>query len=147
MSLLTTLRKDKMQALKEKDSLKNGICSLLLSAIALAEKEKGSELSDEEAIAFVQRELKQTKDTLAQTPTDRSDLIEETKKKIAIIESYLPEQMSEEEIESAIKEIIEENNLEITAKSRGMIMKMMLSKYAGKTDGKTVNAVVGKLLK
>lgn len=147
MSLLTTLRKDKMQALKEKDSLKNGICSLLLSAIALAEKEKGSELSEEEAIAFVQRELKQTKDTLAQTPTDRSDLIEETKKKIAIIESYLPEQMSEEEIESAIKEIIEENNLEITAKSRGMIMKMMLSKYAGKTDGKTVNAVVGKLLK
>lgn len=147
MSLLTTLRKDKMQALKEKDSLKNGICSLLLSAIALAEKEKGSELSDEEAIAFVQRELKQTKDTLAQTPTDRSDLIEETKKKIAIIESYLPEQMSEEEIESAIKEIIEENNLEMTAKSRGMIMKMMLSKYAGKTDGKTVNAVVGKLLK
>lgn len=147
MSLLTTLRKDKMQALKEKDSLKNGICSLLLSAIALAEKEKGSELSEEEAIAFVQRELKQTKDTLAQTPTDRSDLIEETKKKITIIESYLPEQMSEEEIESAIKEIIEENNLEITAKSRGMIMKMMLSKYAGKTDGKTVNAVVGKLLK
>lgn len=147
MSLLTTLRKDKMQALKEKDSLKNGICSLLLSAIALAEKEKGSELSDEEAIAFVQRELKQTKDTLAQTPTDRSDLIEETKKKITIIESYLPEQMSEEEVEVAIKEIIEENNLEATAKSRGMIMKMMLSKYAGKTDGKTVNAVVGKLLK
>lgn len=147
MSLLTTLRKDKMQALKEKDSLKNGICSLLLSAIALAEKEKGSELSDEEAIAFVQRELKQTKDTLAQTPTDRSDLIEETKKKITIIESYLPEQMSEEEVEVAIKEIMEENNLEATAKSRGMIMKMMLSKYAGKTDGKTVNAVVGKLLK
>lgn len=147
MSLLTTLRKDKMQALKEKDSLKNGICSLLLSAIALAEKEKGSELSDEEAIAFVQRELKQTKDTLAQTPTDRNDLIEETKKKIAIIESYLPEQLSEEEVESAIKEIMEENNLEATAKSRGMIMKMMLSKYAGKTDGKTVNAVVGKLLK
>lgn len=147
MSLLTTLRKDKMQALKEKDSLKNGICSLLLSAIALAEKEKGSELSDEEAIAFVQRELKQTKDTLAQTPTDRSDLIEETKKKITIIESYLPEQMSEEEIELAIKQIMEENNLEATAKSRGMIMKMILSKYAGKTDGKTVNTVVAKLLK
>lgn len=147
MSLLTTLRKDKMQAFKEKDSLKNGVCSLLVSAIALAEKEKGSELSDEEAIAFVQRELKQTKDTLAQTPADRNDLIEETKKKIAIIESYLPEQLSEEEVESAIKEIMEENNLEATAKSRGMIMKMMLSKYAGKTDGKTVNAVVGKLLK
>lgn len=147
MSLLTILRKDKMQAFKEKDSLKNGVCSLLVSAIALAEKEKGSELTDEEAIAFVQRELKQTKDTLAQTPADRNDLIEETKKKIAIIESYLPEQLSEEEVESAIKQIMEENNLEATAKSRGMIMKMMLSKYAGKTDGKTVNAVVGKLLK
>lgn len=147
MSLLTTLRKDKMQALKEKDSLKNGICSLLLSAIALAEKEKGSELSDEEAIAFVQRELKQTKDTLAQTPTDRSDLIEETKKKIVIIESYLPEQMSEEEIEVAIKQIMEENNLEASVKNRGMIMKKMLAKYAGQTDGKTVNTVVAKLLK
>lgn len=147
MALLTTLRKDKMKALKEKDSLKNGVCSLLISAIALSEKEKGSELSDEEAIAFVQRELKQTKDTLAQTPADRTDLIEETQKKIAIIESYLPEQMSEEELEIAIKQIMEANNLEANGKSRGVIMKEMLSKYAGKTDGKTVNAVLGKILK
>lgn len=147
MALLTTLRKDKMQALKEKNSLKNGICSLLISAIALAEKEKGSELSDEEAITYVQRELKQTKDTLAQTPVDRSDSIEETKRKISIIESYLPKQMNEKEIEAAIKQIMNENNLEAINRNRGIIMKEMLSRYAGKTDGKAVNKEVSKLLK
>ncbi|NBK97949.1 MAG: hypothetical protein EOM50_08015 [Erysipelotrichia bacterium] len=147
MSLLTTLRKDKMQALKDKDSLKNGVCSLLISAIALAEKEKGSEISDVQALSFVQRELKQTKDTLAQTPKDRKELIEETKSKIAIIESYLPAQMSDEEIETAIKAIMEKLNLGPIAKSRGMIMKEMLSQYAGKTDGKRISEVLAKLIK
>lgn len=147
MSLLVTLRKDKMQALKDKDTLKNGICSLLISAIALAEKEKGTPISDEEALAFVQRELKQTKDTLAQTPANRLALIEETKRKIAVIESYLPAQMSEAEIETAIHKIMEEQHLEAIAKSRGIIMKEMLAQYAGKTDGKSVNAVVAKILK
>ena len=92
MSLLTTLRKDKMQALKDKDTVKNGICSLLISAIALAEKEAGQPLSAEEELAYVQKELKQTKDTLAQTPASRPELIAETQRKIEIIEAYLPAQ-------------------------------------------------------
>lgn len=60
MSFLDTLRKDKMEALKNKDTVKNGVCSLLISAIALKEKEGHAELSDDEAMRYVQKELKQT---------------------------------------------------------------------------------------
>jgi len=101
--LLKQLRKDNMQAMKDHDSLKKGVFSLLISAIALAEKESGKELSKEDELSYVQRELKQTKEALAETPADRTDIIEETNQKIALIESYLPKQMSEEEIKTAIE--------------------------------------------
>ena len=80
--LLTQLRKDNMQAMKEKDTLKKGVLSLLISAIALGEKEKHEALTKDEELVYVQKELKQTKEALAETPADRTDAIEETKKKI-----------------------------------------------------------------
>ena len=66
--LLTQLRKENMQAMKDKDTLKKGVLSLLISAIALGEKEKGETLSKEDELTYVQKELKQTKETLAETP-------------------------------------------------------------------------------
>lgn len=147
MSLLLTLRKDKMNALKEKDTVKNGVCSLLISAIALAEKEQNKELSDEEAAAYIQKELKQTKETLSLTPKDRTDLIEETKRKIEILESYLPKQMSQEEIKEAVEAILAEKNLEAIKKNQGILIKEMMAKYKGKTDGKTVSTVIQTILK
>ena len=145
MSLLTTLRKDKMQALKDKDTVKNGICSLLISAIALAEKEAGQPLSAEEELAYVQKELKQTKDTLAQTPASRPELIAETQRKIEIIEAYLPAQMSEAELDDALRAVIAELQLEPVMKNKGTLIKAMMARYKGKTDGKSVNAAVGRL--
>lgn len=145
--LLTQIRKDNMQAMKDKDTLKKGVCSLLISAIALAEKEGGKTLSKEEELTYVQRELKQTKETLKETPSDRIDLIEETKKKIALLEAYLPAQMSEEEIKKAIEEMMSEKGLEATKKSQGIIMKGMMAKFKGSTDGKTVNKVLATILK
>ena len=144
--LLTQLRKDNMQAMKEKDNLKKGVLSLVISAIALAEKESKEVLSKEDELTYVQRELKQTRETLAETPEDRTDLLEETKKKIEILESYLPQQLSEEEIKQAIETIIQEHNLPLEKKSQGIIMKEMMAKYKGQTDGKTVNKVLGTIL-
>ena len=91
--LLTQLRKENMQAMKDKDTLKKGVLSLLISAIALGEKEKGETLSKEDELTYVQKELKQTRETLAETPADRAELIAETEKKIAILEAYLPKQI------------------------------------------------------
>ena len=144
--LLTQLRKDNMQAMKEKDNLKKGVLSLVISAIALAEKESKEVLSKEDELTYVQRELKQTRETLAETPEDRTDLLEDTKKKIEILESYLPQQLSEEEIKQAIEAIIQEHNLPLEKKSQGIIMKEMMAKYKGQTDGKTVNKVLGTIL-
>lgn len=146
MTFLEKLRKDKMQAMREKDKVREGVLSLMMSAILLAEKEKHAPLTDEEALRFVQREAKQTRDALDMTPESRSDLIEELKKKLEIIEAYLPAQMTEEEIRAAITAIIEEKGLELSPKARGLIMKEIMAKYAGKTDGKMVSSVLGSML-
>ena len=144
--LLTQLRKENMQAMKDKDTLKKGVLSLLISAIALGEKENGETLSKEDELTYVQKELKQTRETLAETPADRAELIAETEKKIAILEAYLPKQMSEEEIKAAIEAIMQEKGLEPVKKAQGVIMKEMMAKYRGQTDGKTVNKVLAGIL-
>lgn len=145
-ALLTQLRKDNMQAMKEHDNVKKGVLSLVVSAIALAEKEGGKELSKEEELTYVQRELKQTREALEETPASRTDLIEETKTKIAILEGYLPKQLSEQEIKEAIETFLKENNLEPIKKNQGPIMKEIMAKYKGQTDGKTVNKVLSAML-
>ena len=78
MSFLDNLRKDKMMAMKEKDKLKAAVISNMMSVIALAEKEEKKTLTDDEAIKFVQRELKQAKDTLEMLPADRTDAVSYT---------------------------------------------------------------------
>lgn len=144
--LLKQLRKDNMMAMKEYDTVKKGVLGMVISAVALAEKEKGVELSKEDELTYVQRELKQTRDSLQQTPVSRTDLIEETKKKIEILESYLPKQLSAEEIKEAIEKIMSEKGLEPVKKSQGVVMKEMMAQYKGQVDGKLVNQVLGTLL-
>ena len=94
-----------------------------------------------------QKELKQTRESLTETPADRTDLIEETKKKNEILESYLPRQLTEEEIKTAIESILTEKGLEPVKKSQGVVMKEIMAKYKGQTDGKTVNKVLSTILK
>ncbi|WP_300410665.1 GatB/YqeY domain-containing protein [Lagierella sp.] len=147
MSFLERLRKDKMKALKDKDKLKVNVVTLLMSSIALEEKESKKELTDEQAIKFVQKELKQLKDTLDQTPEDREDIISETEDRIRIVESYLPKQAEPEEIDKEIISFIESEGLSKEPKNKGIIIKHILGKFGAKTDGKTVNGVVDKVLK
>lgn len=147
MELLNKLRKDNLQAMKEKDSLKKGVLSLVIAAIALAEKEEKRELSLEEEYTYVMKELKQTKDALNETPADRTELIEETRKKIALLESYLPKQLTVEEVESIIKEFIEKEGIEPIKKNQGIIIKHVLNNYKGSVDGKLVNSVLATILK
>ena len=145
--LLIELRKANMQAMKDHDTVKKGVLSLVISSIALAEKEDGKTLTREEELTFIQKELKQTRESLTETPADRTDLIEETKKKIEILESYLPRQLTEEEIKIAIESILTEKGLEPVKKSQGVVMKEIMAKYKGQTDGKTVNKVLSTILK
>lgn len=147
MTFLENLKKDNIQAMKDKDTLKKGVCTLLISAIALAEKEKKEALTDDEAIKFVQREVKQTKEALSLTPESRQDLIEEAKKKLEILEGYLPKQLSIDELEKEIQHFISDNQLEAIKKNQGQITKGIMAKLHGSTDGKSINEALSKILK
>lgn len=144
--LLLQLKKDNMKAMKEHDTLAKGVLSLVISSIALAEKEAGKTLQKEDELAYVQREIKQTRETLESIPEGRDDLKEETNRKLALLESYLPQQLSKDEIHDIILQILNEKGLELIKRNQGPVMKEVLAKYKGQTDGKTVNAVLATIL-
>lgn len=147
MSFLSNLRKDKMNAMREKDKLKGAVVTNLMSAISLAEKEAKRELTDAEALVYVQKELKKNEDTLESLPENRVENIEEAKARIAIIKSYLPSQLSEEELADEILKIVEEKELEKSPKSLGTIIPIILEKFPARTDGKQISKVASKVLK
>ena len=101
--LLLQLRKDNMKAMKEHDTLTKGVLSLVISAIALAEKEAGHTLEKNDELAYIQREIKQTNETIESIPENREDLKEEAQKKLKLLSSYLPKQLTEEEIHQLIE--------------------------------------------
>ena len=147
MSFLSNLRKDKMNAMREKDKTKGAVVTNLMSAISLAEKEAKRELTDAEALEYVQKELKKNEDTLESQPENRVDNIEEAKTRINIIKSYLPSQLSEDELADEILKIVEEKDLEKSPKSLGTIIPMILEKFPARTDGKQISKVASKVLK
>ena len=144
--LLLQLRKDNMKAMKEHDTLPKGVLSLVISAITLAEKEAGHTLEKNDELAYIQREIKQTNETIESIPENRTDLKEEAQKKLVLLSSYLPKQLSEEEIHQIIEQILQEKGLEPLKRNQGPVMREILDKYKGQTDGKTVNRILGTIL-
>ncbi len=145
--LLERIKQDYKQALKDKDTLKKGVFSLLIAAINAGSKEKGEELTDDEICTIIQKELKQTNESLSLTPANRDDLITMNNNKIKLLKEYLPKQMSAEEVIKAIVELAQELNLELVKKNQGIIIKGMMSKYGSSTDGKSINVALASLLK
>ena len=144
--LLLQLRKDNMKAMKEHDTLTKGVLSLVISAIALAEKEAGHTLEKNDELAYIQREIKQTNETIESIPENREDLKEEAQKKLKLLSSYLPKQLTEAEIHQIIEGILQEKGLEPLKRNQGPVMREILDKYKGQTDGKTVNRILGTIL-
>lgn len=144
--LLLQLRKDNMKAMKEHDTLTKGVLSLVISAIALAEKEAGHTLEKNDELAYIQREIKQTNETIESIPENREDLKEEAQKKLKLLSSYLPKQLTEEEIHQIIEGILQEKGLEPLKRNQGPVMREILDKYKGQTDGKTVNRILSTIL-
>ncbi len=140
------IREDLKKAMKEKDEVKVRTLRMVISAIRNFEVEKMKEASDEDVIAVLQREAKRRREAIDQYKSaGREDLASEEEKELKVIESYLPEQMSDEEIESLAKEIIEEVGAK-SLKDIGKVMKEIMPKVKGRADGKRVNEIVRKLL-
>ncbi len=146
--LVEQIRKDMIEALKNGEKDKKIVLSLLVSGLELKAKEKKDTLTEEEELAVLRKELKQTNETLDSAPKDRVDIISQCKDRIAIIESYLPKLMSEDEIKNVIDDVLVEVGVTNPTKSdKGKIMKVLMPKVKGKADGKLVNTVLESILK
>lgn len=140
------LRADKMAALKEKDTVKNKVITMLMSGMTYKRKELGRDLTEQECLDVIAKELKQEKEAL-DLAAGREDKIAELQTEIAILESYLPKQLSAEEVAAKVAELVAAAGLETTIKNKGMIMKAVMAELKGKADGKVIGAAVDALLK
>ncbi|NHM05745.1 GatB/YqeY domain-containing protein [Flavobacterium sp. CYK-4] len=148
MSLSTTIMEHIKDAMRAKDTVALEALRAVKSALLLAQTESGAkeEISEEEEIKLLQRLVKQRKDSAAiYTEQGRADLAEPELAQLAVIEKFLPAQMTESEVEAAVAKILSENGLSGMA-AMGQVMGIASKALAGKTDGKTISTVVKKLL-
>ena len=129
-------------AMKEKNVLAKGVLTLLKSALDTAEKEKGTALTNEEEIAIVNREIKQTNQSLdGAKQASREDLIEKEEAKLTLLKSFLPKQLTEEEIGTVLTEAGITKGMNM-----GEAMKIAKPLLAGKADGATISKAVKSLI-
>lgn len=140
MSKIDEVRSAMVTAMKAGDKETKETLSMLLSALKNKAIEKRADLTEEEETQVIMKEIKQTKETLEMTPADRTEIIEECEKRLAVLEQYAPKMMSEEEIKSVIDTTLSELGIDApTPKDKGRIMKELMPKVKGKADGKLVN--------
>lgn len=129
-------------AMREKDTLAKGVLSLLKSALDSAEKEKGEALTAKEEMAIINREVKQTNQALEGAQTaGREDLIEKEEAKLTLLKSFLPKQLSEEEIA---------DKLVAAGVGKGMnmgeAMKIAKPLLTGQAEGAVISKVVKSII-
>lgn len=147
MSLQTKVMDALKEAMKAKDTIALESLRAIKSAILLAKTEAGAaaELAEEEELKLLQKLVKQRKDSAAlYAQQGRNDLAEPELAQVAVIEKFLPKQLSEAEVTEAVKAIIAEVGA-TSAKDMGKVMGVATKQLAGKTDGKVISAIVKSL--
>lgn len=147
MSLENTISDAIKDAMRAKDKVALDALRAVKSQILLLKTEaKGAEISDEQEIAILQRMIKQRKDSAEQfNAQNRSDLAEVEDAQSRVIEKYLPAQLSEEDLEKEMKQIIADSGA-TSAKDLGKVMGIASKNLAGKSDGKSISTMAKKLL-
>ena len=146
MTIKDQLNADLKEAMKSGDKTRLETIRLLRSAIKYAEIEIGHELSDEGLLDVIGKQAKQRRDSIGEfEKAGRTDLVEKETSELAILEQYLPAQMSEDEIREKIQAII--TALDVTdLKGIGQVMKQAMAELKGQADGKVVNQIARQLL-
>jgi len=151
MGLKERLQDDLKAALRAGDARRKSVIRMALAAITNAEIEKGrrsgqTELDQDELVAVLQKQAKQRRETIEELEgMDRPDLLAAEKEELVILEEYLPEQLSREEIIEEARKVIEEVGA-TGMRDMGPVMGRLMSKLKGRADGHTVNEVVRELL-
>lgn len=137
---------DLKSAMKAQDKLKLSVIRMVKSSIQMEELNKKRELTDDEVIDVISKQIKTRKDSINEfTKGGREDLVESTSKEIEILSAYLPEQLTEEEINSIIEKVFEEVKPS-SVKDMGKVMKAVTPLVKGKADMGMVSSIIkGKL--
>ncbi len=140
------LNDDLKIALKSGDKLSCSVIRMLLSAIHNAEIAKRGELEESEIIGVIAKDAKQHKESiLAFKNGNRQDLVDKEEAELVIIEKYLPEQSSRDDVVAAARKVIEETGAQ-GPRDKGKVMGKLVAQLKGKAEGQVINEVVNELL-
>ena len=146
MSLKEQIKNDIKEAMRAKDTAKRDTLRNINAAIKQIEVDERRELSDADVEAVLMKYAKQREDAKAQfADAGRDDLVAKEKAELAIVKSYLPEPLSDEELEAILKEIIAETGAE-SMKDMGKVMGVAKAKVGSRADGGTISKMVKTLL-
>ena len=146
MSLREKISADLKEAMKAKDVKKRDALRLLSSAFKQIEVDERKELSDDDVIKIIQKQIKSRNDSIEQYKSaNRDDLAQKELDEISYYEVYLPAQLSDDELSNAIKSIVEKTGAS-TMKDMGKVMGVATKELSGKADGKRISEAVKKAL-
>ncbi|HXI25404.1 MAG TPA: GatB/YqeY domain-containing protein [Pyrinomonadaceae bacterium] len=147
MALKDQIISDMTAAMKAKDAARTSTLRMVKAAITNREKEGGDALTDEDVTKLLRSQMKQRRDSIEQyQKAGRQDLVDKEQAELAIIETYLPQAASQEDIDQAVAAAVAETGAS-SMKDMGAVMKAAMAKLAGKNaDGKMVSETVKKLL-
>ena len=140
------INEDLKNAMKEKDTFKLSVLRMLKSALKNEEINKKSPLTDDEVLAIIKKQVKTRKDSMNEYASyNRMDLADSLQKEIDILNEYLPEELSDEELEKIVKETITKVKAE-SIKQMGMVIKTISSEYGARCDMAKVSKLVKEKL-
>lgn len=142
MSLSDQIMSDMKQAMKDKDKVRLNTVRMIKSALMNEKIKLGHDLNPDEELTVLNREKKQREESIDEfVKAKRDDLIDSTKKELEVVESYMPKQLSKDELDKIISETVEE----VGAKGKsdfGKVMKALMPKIKGRADGKQASELV-----
>lgn len=146
MSLRNRLEEDMKAAMRARDNEKRDAIRYVLSAVKNAEIDKRADLTEEEETELLRSQVKQRQDSIEQfRQGGRDDLAEREEAQVRILEAYLPQQMSDEELEAFVRQGIEDTGAE-SHKDMGKVMGALTAKAQGRVDGRRLSAAVRNAL-
>lgn len=147
MTLKEQLTNDLKDAMKDKNQVRKSVVTLVRAAIKQKEVDERVDLDDNAVMDIISKQLKQRNDALVDfKKAGRDDLISQTEKEIEILLTYLPKQLTDDELRDYIKKAVEQVNA-TSVKDMGKIMGILMPQVKGKADGKRINNLVSEFFK
>jgi len=140
------LNEDLKKYMKEKNTLALNTVRLVIAEIKNKEVEKNSEITDEEILQIIRKQIKMREDSIQQfRSANREDLAEKEAQELEILKNYLPEDLTDEELDKIIQETIKELNAS-SKKDFGRVIKELIQKVQGRADNKKISELISKKL-